>query len=157
MQKIFGDFVTGRAAIGLLVLRLVAGGALLQHGIPKMLGPKGPMGWMGPDMPGILQLLAAVSEFGGGLALIFGFLTPLATLGIISTMTVAILKGHAGQPWVSANPDARPFELAASYFAIAFALLLAGPGAISLDALLFGKSKRVSAERLEKASDTSAV
>jgi putative oxidoreductase len=159
MQKIFGDFVSGRAAIGLLIFRLVVGGALVQHGMGKMFGPKGPTGWMGPDMPGFLQFLAALSEFGGGVAVILGFVTPLACFGIACTMVVAILKGHAGQPWVgSGKPGEHPFESAAFYLATAIMLIITGPGTLSLDSLLFNKAnKPVSPERLNKASETGAI
>lgn len=156
MQKIFGDFLSGRAAVGLLILRVIAGLAMAQHGYGKMFHEDGPFNWMGPGMPGILQFLAALSEFGGGIALAFGFLTPLASFGIAATMVVAILKGHAGSPWVG-KPEDRPFELAAFYLAATIAFILTGPGAISLDALIFGRSKRISAERLEKASDTTPI
>jgi putative oxidoreductase len=49
------------------------GTAFLFHGWSKI---QNPFGWMGPQscMPGILLALAALSEFGGGLALIVGFL-----------------------------------------------------------------------------------
>ena len=61
----------------LLLIRLVMGYAFILHGWGKI---QNPMGWMGPDatVPGVLQLLAAVSEFGGGIALIIGLLTRLA-------------------------------------------------------------------------------
>jgi len=42
------------------------------------------------SVPGFLQGLAALSEFGGGLALIAGLLTPLAAFGIACTMVVAV-------------------------------------------------------------------
>ena len=77
MSRLFGPFITGPGAVGLLVLRLVAGSALMLHGWPKI---QNPFGWMPPQspVPGILQALAALSEFGGGLALILGLLTPIA-------------------------------------------------------------------------------
>lgn len=40
-------------------------------------------------VPSFFQFLAALSEFGGGIALIIGFLTPIASLGIAFTMAVA--------------------------------------------------------------------
>ena len=43
---------------------------------------------LGPDapVPGALQFLAFLSEFGGGIALLLGLLTPVAALGVLSTM-----------------------------------------------------------------------
>ena len=136
MRAIWGEFVAGRAAFGLLLLRFVAGAALMVHGWDKI---QQPFSWMKKDpAPGILQALAALSEFGGGLALILGLLTPLAALGIICTMGYAILVAHRGDPWIKGKPN---FELASLYLLIATTLLLTGPGAFSLDAKLFGRRR----------------
>jgi len=114
------------------------GAAFVLHGWPKI---QNPFGWMGPEapFPGILIALAALAEFGGGLALIVGLLTRLASLGIISTMVVAIGMVHVpkGDPFVSQGGAS--WELAAVYLACAILFLLLGPGRVSLDAVLFGK------------------
>lgn len=127
------------AHLALLLLRLVVGLAFMLHGWGKILNP---FGWMGPEgfAPGFLQALAALSEFGGGLALILGLLTPLACLGIGSTMAVAF-STHAfmrGDPFVSMTGGPAS-ELAAVYFCIAMLLLALGPGRFSLDRMIFGK------------------
>ena len=129
--------VEGRGAVGLLLLRLVAGAAFLLHGSGKI---QSPFSWMPPEapIPGVLQALAAVAEFfGGGLGWIVGFLTPIASLGVLATMTVAILF-HVGQghPFVGAGGPS--FELALVYWVVALLLILLGPGRFSLDAQLFG-------------------
>ena len=61
---VYGEFVGGRGAVGLLVLRIVAGLGFMFHGWGKI---QNPFGWMGPDAfaPGFLQALAALSEFAG--------------------------------------------------------------------------------------------
>jgi putative oxidoreductase len=139
VDKIFGEFVGGRAAWGLLVVRVVFGLGIAQHGWGKI---QHPFNWMGPDapVPGFLQALAALSEFGGGIALIFGLLTPLAMFGLAVTMIVAITTVHlkAGDPFV-ARGGGRSYELAAVYLAVSLLALIAGPGQISLDAKLFGR------------------
>jgi len=117
----------------LLVLRLVAGAAFIKHGLPKI---QNPFGWMGSEsgMPGVLQALAAISEFGGGIAWMLGALTPLASLGILSTMAVAAAK-HIGRgdPFVGRGGS---YELALVYLCIALLLIVAGPGRYSIDAWL---------------------
>lgn len=143
LNRLFAPFVGGPGAVGLLVLRVVAGSALMLHGWGKI---RNPFGWMPPaaGVPGFFQFLAAFSEFFGGLALIIGLLTPIAALGVAFTMLVAAFMGHIsrGDPFV--NPPGRQggsWEPAAGYFAIATLLMLVGPGALSLDALLFGKKR----------------
>jgi putative oxidoreductase len=130
---------TGRFCVVLLILRVVAGAAFMFHGWSKI---QTPFGWMGSDssMPSLLQALAALSEFGGGLAWVLGLLTPLASAGILSTMAVALWT-HAivrGDPFVGKSPS---YELALVYAAIAALLMVGGPGRISLDALIAKRSK----------------
>ena len=132
---------------GLLVLRLVVGAAFLLHGWPKV---QNPLAWMGPDapVPGVLQSLAALAEFGGGMGLILAFLTRLAFQGIGGTMSVALATVHLphGDPFVG-KPGSPSFELPAAYLACAVLLLLVGAGRFSLDALLFGGPPGTSVER----------
>ena len=147
-MRLFGNFESGQGAVGLLFLRLVVGLGLVLHGLPKI---QNPTGWMrGGDVPGWLQALAALSEFGGGLAIIVGLLTPLACFGVMSTMFVAVLSHlkrgtpEAPQYFVkpgNAPPEAGSYETAALYFVIALMLFLTGPGLLSLDAKLFGKGR----------------
>ncbi len=126
---------------GLLVLRLVVGAAFLLHGWPKI---QNPMGWMPKEapVPGLLQAAAAVSEFGGGIALMLGVLTPLGCLGLAATMAFAITMVHmkSGHPFVDAK-GGPSYELAAAYLACVIMLLLTGPGRFSLDAVLFGRPR----------------
>jgi putative oxidoreductase len=131
-HTLFGD-------VALLLLRVVVGLAFTIHGWGKV---QHPFDWMGPDgfAPNYLQALAAVSEFGGGIAWILGLLTPLASLGIACTMGVAFWM-HTfmrGDPFVSPT-GGMSSEPAAAYFCIAFLLLSMGPGRISLDRVLFGR------------------
>ncbi|NQU41568.1 MAG: DoxX family protein [Lentisphaerae bacterium] len=131
----YGDFVRGRGAVGLLVLRLVVGLAFMLHGWGKI---QHPFSWMGPEagMPALLQALAAISEFGGGLAWMLGALTPLFSLGIFCTMVVATHM-HAvvrGDPFVGREGS---FEPALVYLCVALLFILIGPGRWSVDAWLF--------------------
>lgn len=139
INKIFGPFVPGRAAFGMLAVRIVFGIGLVEHGWGKI---QHPFGWMPPaaGVPGWLQSLAAISEFFGGLAMIVGLLTPLAMFGILCTMGYAMLHVHfpKGQPYI--NPMGGPsYEAAAHYFIVALGLLIGGPGVLSVDAYLFNR------------------
>jgi putative oxidoreductase len=113
------------------------GVAFVFHGWPKI---QNPMGWMGSEtsVPAILQALAALAEFGGGMALVVGLPTRLASLGITGVMVVALATVHLrmGHPFVG-KPGGPSFELPAVYLACALLFLLLGPGRFSLDALLF--------------------
>src|SRR5438552_13740892 len=135
-------YVGGPGALGLLVLRLVVGGAFILHGWPKIQNATTWMNAMAGDQapPPFLQAAAAVAEFGGGIAWILGLLTPLASILIACVMATAIVTVHlkAGQPFVDPM-GGKSFELPAAYLAVALCLLLAGPGRMSLDALLFGR------------------
>jgi putative oxidoreductase len=112
----------------LLLLRIVAGVAFMLHGWGKI---QNPLGWMGPEspVPGIFQLAAALSEFGGGLLWILGLLTPVASVGILATMVVAVFV-HVGR----GDAFVGGWELATVYLVIAVVLLLVGPGRFSADA-----------------------
>jgi len=122
----------------LLLVRVVVGFAFTIHGWGKM---QSPLSWMGPgsSIPGFLQAIAAVSEFGGGISLITGFLTRLGALGICCTMMVAVgMHGFVlGDPFVNLS-GGRSYELASAYLLIALLLMISGPGRFSLDRAIFG-------------------
>src|SRR5262249_15032372 len=137
MRRLFYPGPVGPAAsIGLLILRVAMGTAFILHGWPKI---QQPFGWIPPEMniPDYLQFLAALSEWGGGSALSLGFRPRLFALGLAITMAVAVLKVHipADHPYVSMGGPS--WELAGVYFACSVLFLLAGPGRLSLDAMLF--------------------
>lgn len=134
LQRLWGDFVGGRAAWGLLAIRLVFGGALVLHGLQKLPASTSWMNGFQPGVPAPLQFLAFFSELFGGLALLFGFLTPIAALGVFFTMAVATFVANGANPWVGA-PGSPSKESALGYLAFALLMILAGPGRLSLDAL----------------------
>lgn len=129
-------------SLALLLLRLTAGGLLAGHGGQKLFGwfegpgLQGTAGWLeSMDMkPGNVWAQAAGgSEFGGGVLTALGLFHPLGPIGIISSMVMATLKVHAGKPiWVTSGGA----ELPVTNTAVSLALILAGPGKISLDSLL---------------------
>jgi putative oxidoreductase len=125
--------------LALFVLRAVVGLLMMGHGAQKLFGSFGGHGVAGTGQffeglglrPGRRHATAAgVSEFGGGLLLVLGFITPLGAAAIIGVMAVAILTVHAPKgPWVTEGG----YEYNALIIAVAFALAGAGPGSWSLD------------------------
>ena len=100
MNCICGNPIRGRGAVGLLIVRLVFGLGIMLHGWYKLQSPGGPMHWMPPEapVPAFFQGLAVLAEFGGGIAIVLGLLTPLASLGLTCNMLVALFMVHIGAP-----------------------------------------------------------
>ncbi|MDB5080633.1 MAG: DoxX family protein [Chloroflexi bacterium] len=129
-------------SLGLLILRLVVGGLMAGHGSQKLFGwfggygIKGTSGWLEtlglkPGKP--WAYLAGGSEFGGGMLLLLGFLTPLGSFSVIGAMGMAWAKAHKGKPiWVTSGGA----ELPLINIAAGTALALTGPGKYSLDKVL---------------------
>jgi putative oxidoreductase len=129
------------ASAALLALRLVSGAAFMHHGFHKI---QNPFSWMGDDstMPGLLQALAAISEFGGGFAWMIGFLVPIASFGIFCTMVVAVSRHLShGDPFVGKGGS---YELALVFACVAALLFFVGPGRFALDSSWMGRDKLTS-------------
>ena len=139
MYRLFTEFVGPPGAAALLLLRLVTGLAFMLHGWSKI---QHPFTWLGADSwaPGFLQAIAAFAEFGGGLSLILGLLTPIACCGLVCVMTTAIVAVHLpkGDAFVGGQGGGS-FELPLVYLAVALTLMWVGPGIYSLDNMLFKK------------------
>jgi putative oxidoreductase len=123
---------------GLLAVRFVVGLAFVFHGLPKIQSPFNWMNAMGmaDAPPGWLQATAAVIEVGGGALLIAGLFTRLAAAALVAQMIAALALVHIpnGDPFVAQGQPSS--ELAWTYLAVSSLLLVTGPGAWSIDALL---------------------
>jgi putative oxidoreductase len=145
MRRFYPLWVLDPGALGLLVMRIVAGSALMLHGYPKIVVATS---WMGPQthLPGWLQALSALAEFGGGFCLILGLLTPIVCIGLIGNFLAALFMVHIANhdPFVApAAGQSSSYELALLYLALSIMFLMVGPGIHSMDATLFNRPARV--------------
>ena len=137
------------SSIGLLVLRLGAGGYMAMHGWEKvqkiLAGDFKFSDPIGIGEPASL-VLAAGAELGCSLLVMLGFWTRIAALPVVFTMAVAAFIRRAGDPWYSGTAEARFYAGEAKHwfskepalvFLCAFAAIaLIGAGRYSLDGLL---------------------
>ena len=137
--------------LALLLLRLVVGLTFAAHGAQKAFGwwqGPGPANWlkavhrMGFHPPTFFAAASIFNELVGGLALAFGFATPLAAAILIAQSVVIVMKAHWQKGYFSTRGGIEfPFVLGVAALGIA----LLSPGAISVDALLgldFGPGTR---------------
>lgn len=133
-KYVFGT--DGDANVGLLLLRVFIGAALLTHGWGKMIGGLGGfiegVAKMGFPAPTALGFLAAFAESFGAILLAVGLLTRPAAFLIVATMAGAALKVHGGQSFGEQ-------EMAWLYFFPALLFLFKGAGKWSLDAIVSKK------------------
>jgi len=138
-------FATNKDIIPIF-LRLTLGAVMFPHGAQKMLGWFGGgglkatlEGMTGMGLPAAIVVMVMIAEFLGSLGLIFGFLTRLSALGIISVMLGAIFTVHQHygffMNWMG-NQAGEGFEFHLLAIGIAIALLVRGGGAFSIDRAL---------------------
>ena len=125
-------------SVGLAIIRVVTGLALcivFEKVLPRD-GAWGPQDWfvqdvakMGFPAPHFFAWCAALSEFIGGILLVLGLLTrPAAFFNAVTTFVAAFVFHQADVTGKGL--------LATLFFALTSAICFAGPGSLSLDALL---------------------
>ena len=130
----------GGVDFGLLVLRIVLGGALGAHGLQKVFGLfDGPgigefariLGDQGyTSQTTVLAWVGGITEVAGGALLILGLFTPVAAGALLAISANAVYLTHTEGFFLRGEEG---FEYHAVLAGIAFALLFSGPGRISFD------------------------
>ena len=143
--------------LALAFLRVATGIIFIAHGAQKLFvygvdGVSGAFGGMGIPLPGLVGPLTGVIELLAGLALVAGFLTRLAGLGLAVIMLGAIGFVHLAAGFFAPNGVEFPLSLLAA----ASALALSGAGRFSVDALLAGRRSTPAASRPARALDLAA-
>jgi uncharacterized membrane protein YphA (DoxX/SURF4 family) len=118
LQRLFSTFANGAPGVGLLLQRFVTAAALFYCAVVHVS--------IGAATAGVVPYVAAAVA---GLLLMIGLWTPVAASVIA-----------AGELWIAVSSGSNP---ATPIFiaAVAGGLALIGPGAWSVDALLFGRKR----------------
>ncbi|MEH2349837.1 MAG: DoxX family protein [Nostoc sp.] len=153
LSSLSPGYPDGFPGLALLLLRVSLGWLFILHGYPKITHLRQ---WAESlKTPVVLCFLSAASMVGGGIFLIIGFLTLLDTLPILCSMIFAIYLDISGsKPFVAQDPYLIPedqykgplgkgeppsWEKAFMYCVMLIAIAVLGPGAYSLDTLIFGQ------------------
>lgn len=139
--------VASYAEVGPLCLRIALGVIFAAHGAQKLFGWFGGGGLAATGgffsqigfQPGVLwAALAGATEFIGGLAVLAGFSTRLAALGLACVMLVAMLKVHLPNGFFmnfAMTPGVgHGIEYNVALLGGSLALMFGGPGKFSIDA-----------------------
>lgn len=130
--------------ISALILRFALGAVFFAHGSQKALGWFGGQGLNATltaftdkmHIPLIFAILAVAAEFLGSIALILGFFTRLAALGIAVVMCVAIYMVHGKfgffMNWSGAQ-GGEGIEYHLLVITVAVVLMIKGAGSFSVD------------------------
>jgi uncharacterized membrane protein YphA (DoxX/SURF4 family) len=127
---------TSLADVGLLILRVGLGAAMIQAGLRKAFDFNTTVAFMesgGWRLPRFAAFMVTAAETAGGIGLLLGLLTPLAACAVVAAMIDAwAVNVSAAAFW--SEPFNVPFLIALG----AAALLFTGAGACSVDARIFG-------------------
>lgn len=127
LQRAFTSFPSGWAGTALLVLRVVVGASATLQAVLLI-----------ADAHTVrVATLAAISMAIAGLALLVGFLTPIASVLVFLGGVAIMLTCTPPVPLLLFYSRTAAFQ----FVVMSAVLVILGPGAISLDARLFGRRK----------------
>lgn len=130
--------------VAILIARIFIGICFVIHGLGKLgiVGSgnmDGFVGWLkslGVPFPELQARMAMLAELGGGVLISLGLFTRVGCLLCLMTMIVASAVGHKGGGYlITNNPPGNEYSMNLAALMVVFILL--GPGAYSLDTLLF--------------------
>lgn len=136
-----------------LYLRAVLGAVMLPHGAQKLLGTSGGFGFSATmdyftgtvGLPWLIAFLVIVIESVGAVALIAGFATRLAALGIAAVMIGAALTTHLDHGFFMnwfGTAQGEGFEYHLLALGLALPLVTHGGGLASVDGWLVGRFEK---------------
>jgi putative oxidoreductase len=125
--------------LALLFMRLALGAIMIAHGYHKVFGGLHHHAQMVSSLglPAWLAYVSAFTEFFGGLLILVGFFTRVASLAVCVNLVVAIWKVHLHNGLVG-SPERPGYEFPLAAAALAFALIFFGGGPIAVDHVLRG-------------------
>lgn len=135
-----------------LLVRIALAVVFIYHGYGKVFDGghsfiASMMADQGAPYPEILGWMAALTEFGGGILILVGFLSRVWGLGLAILMAVAIATVH-GPNGFDLRSEAGPgYEYCFALGMTALSIFIGGAGAISLDRLIFGRCCCCSSEK----------
>ncbi|HET6807457.1 MAG TPA: DoxX family protein [Nitrososphaera sp.] len=139
------------AQYGPLPIRILAGIAFIIHGLPKLSNIAGTEDFFANmiGLPAAMALPIGLLEVIGGIALLVGALTRVASILLIIEMIGSTIVAKLSRGFVGG------YELDLLLMAISISLLLTGPGRISVEwnvlkRELFPKGKQMVLEQLQK-------
>jgi putative oxidoreductase len=109
----------------------------IYHGYPKLFGNTDRFieSFQTLGLPGYFVYVAGVIEVFGGVAIIFGLFTPVVGIILLLEMAVAMWKYNFNEGIYAV----REYELPLILGLASLSLAATGPGALSLDHLIFGR------------------
>jgi putative oxidoreductase len=117
--------------LGLLFLRIAAGGLMLYHGAPKLFNFQERFTTFSDPIglgSGLSLVLVTFAEFFCAVFVIVGAFTRVALIPLLINLTVIVFVVHGGDP-------IKKKELAVFYLLTYIALFLTGPGKFSVDGM----------------------